>query len=74
MNDIPTGGPTRYEIRVQGRLEPRWAAWFEGLTLTTEGGVTCLHGPVADQAALHGLLARIRDLGIELISVSRLGP
>ena len=63
----------RYEIRIGGRLERRWAAWFDGMTLTTAGdGTTVLAGPVADQAALHGVLARIRDLGLPLIAVTRL--
>lgn len=60
----------RYEIRVKGRLAPRWAAWFDGMTLTTEdGGTTCIYGTVVDQAALHGLLQRLRDVGLPLISV-----
>ena len=65
---------SRYEIRVAGRLAPRWAAWFDGMTLTTagDGPTTLLAGPVADQAALHGVLARIRDLGLPLIAVTRL--
>jgi hypothetical protein len=67
--------PARYELRVQGVLEPRWSAWFEGLELRSEpGGVSVLAGPVADQAALHGLLAKIRDLGLPLLSVRRLDP
>ncbi|SET27854.1 hypothetical protein [Geodermatophilus poikilotrophus] len=65
--------PSRYEIRISGRLAPRWVAWFDGMTLTTAGdGTTVLAGPVADQAALHGVLARIRDLGLPLVSVTRL--
>jgi hypothetical protein len=65
----------RYEIRVQGVLDPHWSAWFEGLELRSEpGGVTVLAGPVADQAALHGLLARVRDLGLPLLSVHRIDP
>jgi hypothetical protein len=65
---------TRYEIRLEGRLEPRWSAWFDGLELTAGAdGTTVLRGPVADQAALHGLLQRLRDLGIPLISVTREG-
>jgi len=61
----------RYEIRLQGRLDPRWSDWFDGLTLTTgTDGTTILRGPVADQAALHGLLQRLRDLGLPLISVT----
>jgi hypothetical protein len=67
--------PTAYEIRVQGHLAPRWAAWFDGLSLTAEGdGTTALRGPVADQAALHGLLQRLRDTGLPLLSVTPLDP
>jgi hypothetical protein len=59
-----------YEIRLAGRLDERWAPWFDGMTVESEpGGVTVLRGRVADQAALHGLLARLRDLGLPLISV-----
>ena len=65
----------RYEIRVSGHLGPRWAARFEGMTLTRDGdGTTVIHGPVVDQAALHGLLARVRDLGIPLLSVTQVEP
>jgi hypothetical protein len=78
MADVSTGhlhGAQRYEIRVKGRLEPRWAAWFDGMTLTTgEDGITCIHGAVADQAALHGLLAKLRDVGLPLISVRNAEP
>lgn len=64
-------GPTDYEIRVAGHLDPRRASWFDGMALTTEAdGTTVIHGPVPDQAALHGLLQRIRDLGVRLISVT----
>lgn len=64
-----------YEIRLAGGLGPRWEAWFDGLTLRLEGdGTTVITGPVADQAALHGMLQRIRDLGIPLVSVTRLEP
>jgi hypothetical protein len=63
-----------YEIRVVGRLSPRWGAWFDGLTLTCdEDGSTVISGPIVDQAALHGLLQRLRDLGITLLSLSRTG-
>ncbi len=61
-----------YEIHVQGRLDPRWAAWFDGMILTPDGnGTTVIRGRVADQAALHGLLARLRDLGLPLLSVAQ---
>ena len=63
-------GAGQYEIRLQGHLEARWAAWFDGLTLTREGdGTTLIHGPVVDQAALHGLLQKVRDVGLPLVSV-----
>ena len=66
--------PTRYEIRVEGHLSSSWSSWFEGLTIHHEaGGETVLCGPVVDQAALHGVLMRIRDLGLPLVSVTRLG-
>ena len=61
-----------YEIRLQGHLEPRWATWFDGMTLSTEpDGSTALRGPVVDQSALHGVLARLRDLGVPLISLTQ---
>ena len=67
--------PGWYEIRLKGRLDARWAAWFDGMTLTHDGdGTTRLHGPVADQAALHGLLQRVRDLGLPLLSVAQVDP
>lgn len=63
--------PTIYEIRLKGHLNPQWAAWFEGLSITLEdNGETLLAGPVADQAALHGLLKKVRDLGLPLLSVN----
>ena len=62
-----------YEIRLKGHLDDRWAEWFEGLTLTREdNGETLLTGPVVDQAALHGLLRKVRDLGMPLLSVIRI--
>ena len=62
-----------YTIRIQGQLAPRWSEWFEGLTIMhTESGETILSGPVVDQAALHGLLAKVRDLNLTLVSVTRL--
>jgi len=61
-----------YEIRLQGRLDPRWASWFDGLAVTNHtDGTTVIHGTVTDQAALHGLLQRLRDLGLPLLSVDR---
>lgn len=64
-----------YEIRLSGHLDTRWAAWFDGLSLTNEsGGTTLLRGPVADQAALHGLLQKIRDVGVPLVSVTQVEP
>jgi hypothetical protein len=63
----------RYEIRIKGRLDSRWAAWFDGLDLTNASdGITVIHGLVADQSALHGLLQKVRDVGLPLISVTRL--
>lgn len=67
--------PTVYEIRIDGHLDPEWSGWFEGLTVTLEqGGSTLLTGPVADQAALHALLRKVRDLGVALMSVNRIEP
>ena len=64
-----------YEIRLKGHLDTRWAAWFEGMAFAREDdGTTRIHGPVADQAALHGLLQRVRDLGLPLISVMQIDP
>ena len=65
---------TQHEIHVQGHLDDRWAHWVEGLTFTHErDGTTTLTGPLADQAALHGLLNRLRDLNVPLVSVRRVG-
>ncbi len=64
-----------YEIRLKGHLNDRWADWFDGMTITLkEDGDTLLTGPVVDQAALHGLLKRVRDLGIPLLSVNFVSP
>jgi hypothetical protein len=64
-----------YEIRLQGRLDPQWSSWFDGMSLTTApDGITLLEGRVVDQAALHGVLNRLRDLGLPLISVARIEP
>ena len=67
--------PGLYEIRIKGHLDDRWADWFEGLTFTHESdGTTLLDGPLTDQAALHGVLSRIRDLGLPIISVQCVSP
>jgi hypothetical protein len=64
----------RYEIRVEGMLDEHWSAWFDGMQIISERqGETVIGGPVTDQAALHGLLAKVRDLGLPLISVHRIG-
>ena len=66
--------PDRYEIRLQGQLDDRWSDWFEGFSLTSErDGTSTLTGPVTDQAALHGLMRRVGNLGMTLISVNILG-
>jgi hypothetical protein len=63
--------PQLYEIRIIGHLENHWSEWFDGLTLTChEDGTTTLFGPMADQAALHGLLIKIRDMGLSLLSLN----
>ena len=66
--------PARWEIRVEGALDQRWTAWFEGLQVTSEGSQRVISGPLPDQPALHGVLIKVRDLGMCLISVRRLDP
>jgi len=66
--------PARYEFRVHGILDSRWADWFGGLQASSEGAQTVIAGLVADQSVLHGVLAKIRDLGLCLISVRRIDP
>jgi hypothetical protein len=75
-HQVHSYGPwVQYEIRVQGHLGPRWAAWFDGLSLTTEDdGSTVIRGRVVDQAALHGLLQKLRDLGVPLLSLAQVPP
>jgi hypothetical protein len=77
-NPDPTTDPSQpvvYQIRLKGHLDSQWTDWFEGLTITLEDdGDTLLTGPVVDQAALHGLLKRVRDLGMPLVSVSPVEP
>jgi len=72
----PTGRDSaRYEIRLAAELDDHWSAWFDGLTVCHTGdGTTVLSGRVSDQAVLHGLLQRVRDLGVPLVSVKRTDP
>ena len=72
LGSMPTDEGGSYEIRLKGRLDPRWVARFDGLSLRHESdGTTTIHGLVSDQAALHGVLTRVRDMGLPLISVTR---
>jgi hypothetical protein len=77
-NDSPASNrtqPPSYQIRLQGHLGPQWTDWFEGFTIALEdNGETLLSGPVVDQAALHGLLRKVRDLALPLLAVIRLQP
>ena len=76
MSDTSTGNDHdagQYEIRLKGHLAPRWAAWFDGLSLAHRSdGTTIIHGFVADQAALHGVLQKVRDIGLPLVSVTQI--
>jgi hypothetical protein len=78
MSEKSTGhrhSPGLYEIHVQGHLDSRWGLWFDGMALTHESdGTTRIHGPVVDQAALHGLLQKVRDTGLPLVSVTQVEP
>jgi hypothetical protein len=80
MTDQPTPTPDRpeagrYEIRLTGHLDAHWTTWFDGLSVSREAdGTTVISGPIADQAALHGVLQRVRDLGLPLVSVIRMKP
>ncbi|MDQ6670420.1 MAG: hypothetical protein M3069_06655 [Chloroflexota bacterium] len=80
MNELPASSDTRrepgqYEIRLKGHLEARWSAWFDGLSLIQESdGTTVIRGSVIDQAALHGLLSKVRDLGLPLTAVTQVDP
>jgi hypothetical protein len=79
LNDLNQGAehgePISYQIRIKGHLRRQWTDWFGRLTITLEdNGDTLLTGPVVDQAALHGLLRRVRDLGMPLVSVNRVEP
>ena len=73
--DASTGEHGLTEIRIKGHLDNRWTGWFDGLTITrADNGDTVLTGPVIDQAALHGLLRKVRDLGLPLVSVIHVAP
>ncbi|MDQ6686773.1 MAG: hypothetical protein M3Z50_04050 [Actinomycetota bacterium] len=75
MNTRPAHPPGSYELCIAGHLDEHWSAWFGGLTLThTDDGTTTLRGRVIDQAELHGLLAKVRDLGATLLSVKTIDP
>ena len=74
-NELDPKQPMVYQIRIKGHLGPQWTDWFGGMTITLEdNGETLLTGPVVDQAALHGLLRKVRDLGMPLISAIRAQP
>jgi hypothetical protein len=77
MSGAPVGrrnGSGFYEIRLKGHLDPRWAVWFDGMSVSNDGdGTTALRGAVVDQAALHGLLQKVRDTGLPLVSLTSLG-
>ena len=66
--------PGRYQIKVKEHLGSQWSDWFDGMTIASEGGLRTITGEVADQAALYGLLIKVRDLGLNLISVNRIEP
>jgi hypothetical protein len=67
--------PRHYRIRIEGHLGPRWSVWFDGLDLTSEDdGTTVISGSVVDQAALHGLLQKVRDVGVPLLSLTEIPP
>ena len=79
MSDTHASSDTRrdlgqYEIRLKGHLEARWATWFVGVSRTRESDGTVIRGSVIDQAALHGLLSKVRDLGLPLIAVTQVDP
>ena len=79
MSETPASPRNRHEagrceIRLKGHLDGRWVGWFDGLSLTLESdGITTIHGPVVDEAALYGVLQRVRDVGLPLVSVTYLG-
>jgi hypothetical protein len=73
--DNPSNTTTWYEIRLQGRLDSRWSAWLDGMDVVErDDGTTVVRGPVVDQTALHGLLARLRDIGLPLLAIAQIDP
>jgi hypothetical protein len=75
MNGPEPSAPVSYELRIEGHLDEYWSAWFGGFAITRdEDGTTILRGAVTDQSQLHGLLAKVRDLGVTLVSVMPLDP
>jgi len=73
MSDTHSDQPVVYQIKIDGHLRPQWTEWFEGLTISLEtDGATLLTGPVIDQAALYGLLKKVRDTGLTLIAVNQI--
>jgi hypothetical protein len=76
MSEMPSGadnGPGRFEIRLKGHLDPRWTSWFDGMAVSNvTDGTTVIRGYVVDQSALHGLLHKVRDIGLPLVSVVRI--
>ena len=73
-SEFDPGQPTIYQIRIKGHLGCQWTDWFDGLTITLDNGETLLTGSVVDQAALHGVLKKVRDLGMPLLSVGCVEP
>ena len=72
---MDTESPTYYQITIEAHLDAHWSTWFEGMTITNQpGGQAVLIGPIADQAGLHGMLAKIRDFGLPLIAVQPIPP
>lgn len=72
MNDIDKSDkPMAYQIRLRGILDPSWSDWFDNFTITTQGEETLMEGQVADQAALHGILSKINDLGLAIVTVTQ---
>jgi hypothetical protein len=75
MNHLTTSDTEYYRIRIKGHLAAHWAEWFDGMAITLlDNGETLIEGPVVDQAALHGMLNHIRDLGLPLLAVDRVEP